>query len=104
MRHNAVVVMSGKIDFIVNASLYHQFDRGSALMPMITGTGCLFSAVIAAFHAVEKNSLDASVAATVFYGICGEVAEKEAKGPGSFKTKFIDALNCIPTQSHYEKR
>jgi hydroxyethylthiazole kinase len=94
-QHNATVVISGETDVIVDANQLNQFNRGSPLMPMITGTGCLFSAVVAAFHAVEKNRFDAASAATVFYGICGEIAAKQAKGPGSFKTAFLDALNIF---------
>lgn len=104
MRHHAAIVISGKTDVIIDADSIYRFDRGSSLMPTVTGTGCLLSAVVGAFHAVEKNRLDASAAATIFYGICGEIAEKETKGPGSFKMKFIDALNSIPTQDQYDKR
>ena len=61
-------------------------------------------AVIAAFLAVENNRFDASFAATTFYGMCGEIAEEEVDGPGSFKTAFINALHSIPTLGQYEKR
>lgn len=97
--YDAVVVVSGKVDIIVEANNIEQLTYGSPLMPKITGTGCLLSAVVGAFHAVEKNRFDASVLATAFYGICGEKAAIEVHGPASFKVKFLDELNLIP-QGH----
>lgn len=103
-RHNAAVVISGEIDIIVDDESVDQFNRGSSFMPYITGTGCLLSAVIAAFHAVEKNRFEAAKMATLFYGVCGEIAENNINGPGSFRTQFLDALHCIPDRGLYEKK
>src|SRR5689334_13033503 len=102
-RHQAAVVVSGKIDIIVDHASMTQLDRGSPSMPTTTGTGCLLSAVVAAFHAVEKNRFEAAKIATLFYGICGEIAESKAQGPGSFRTQFLDALHCPPDRGQYEK-
>lgn len=92
-RHKVVVCVSGKIDVIVEGNKINLFNRGSQLMPMVTGTGCLLSAVIGAFQAVEENYFEAVSVATLFYGICGEIAAEKSKGPGSFRTHFLDALN-----------
>ena len=102
-RYKAAVVVSGKTDVIIDNESIDQFDRGSPFMPLITGTGCLLSAVIAAFHAIEKNRFEAAKMATLFYGICGEIAENNANGPGSFRTQFLDALHFIPDRGQYEK-
>jgi len=90
--HEVAIVISGKTDIIVDANNIQQSTYGSPLMPKITGTGCLLTAVIAAFHAVEKNRFEASVLATLFYGMCGESAAKTSQGPASFKIKFLDEL------------
>ena len=71
-------------------------------MPMITGTGCLLSAVTSAFCAVHDNPFDAAVAATLFYSVCGELAERQTLKPGSFKTHFLDALSVLPQRGDYE--
>lgn len=102
MRYQVTVVVSGAIDLVVHVPHSCQFSYGSPLMPLITGTGCLLSAVIGAFHAVEGNSLAASKLATVFYGICGEKAAQKVQGPGSFKMRFLDELHLIP-EGHDEK-
>ncbi len=103
VRCDAAVVVSGKLDIIVDAHHIRELAYGSPLMPQITGTGCLLSAVVGAFHAVEKNRFAAGVLATAFYGVCGEIAEKSAQGPASFKVKFLDELNLIPEELSYEK-
>lgn len=94
--YQAAIVISGKEDFIIDQDLMAKLDRGSPLMPSVTGTGCLLTAVIAAFHAVEKDRFTAAKIATLFYCLCGEIAAKKAEAPGSFKMHFIDALHTIP--------
>ncbi|MES2218476.1 MAG: hydroxyethylthiazole kinase [Pseudomonadota bacterium] len=100
--YQTTVVISGETDFIVDANQQIQFARGSALMPAITGTGCLLSTIVGAFHAVNPNAFDAASASSLFYSVCGEIAEKNAQGPGSFKTYFLDALYTEPKREHYE--
>jgi hydroxyethylthiazole kinase len=102
-RHNTAVVVSGETDIIVDDELIEQLNCGSPIMPVITGTGCLLSAVVAAFHAVEKNRFEAATLATLFYGTCGEIAEKSAQGPASFRTLFLDALHSLPNRDYYEQ-
>lgn len=93
---NLTVVISGKTDAIVDNNQISLLNRGSPLMPLITGTGCLLSAVVAAFHAVHSNQFEAAQAATLFYSVCGEIAAQTATTPGSFKTAFLDALYKQP--------
>jgi hydroxyethylthiazole kinase len=101
-RYNTTVVISGEIDFIIDAEQQTQFARGSALMPAITGTGCLLSSVVATFHAVNNNAFDAACASSLFYSVCGEIAAAKSAGPGSFKANFLDALHDYPLRSYYE--
>lgn len=100
-KKNLTVVISGKTDAIVNAQQVLLFNRGSPLMPLITGTGCLLSAVVAAFHAIHPESFEAAAAATLFYSICGEVAARSATTPATFKTAFLDALYTKPNGADY---
>jgi hydroxyethylthiazole kinase len=100
---NATIVISGEIDVVIDAENSAQFNRGSAMMPMITGTGCLLSAVVGAFHAVDENRFNAAANALVFYGVCGEIAAQTAQGPGSFKVNFLDALHATFTRDYYER-
>ena len=100
---NSAVVVSGAIDHVIDGDYHEQFAYGSHLMPLVTGMGCLLTAVCAGFHAVEKNRFIAAKLATVFYGICGGNAAKKANGPASFKTHFIDELNKVPNEDYDDK-
>lgn len=101
--YNTTVCISGEIDIVVSGQNNSQFARGSSIMTSLTGTGCLLSAVVGAFHAVEKNSYDAACAAVLFYAVCGENAAKLAPGPGSFHVRFLDELNAGLCRVDYEK-
>ena len=102
--YHLTVVISGETDVVVDAHKVEQFDRGSPLMPLITGTGCLLSAVVSAFDAVHPNRFEAAAAATVFYGVCGELAANTALMPGSFKVAFLDALYSMPIRDDYAQK
>lgn len=100
-QYDLTVCMSGEIDVIVNKANKNEFDRGSPLMPKVTGTGCLLTAIVGAFNAVHTNQFEATSAASLFYAICGEIAEKKSSGPASFKTHFLDILSHNPEIKYY---
>jgi len=95
------VVISGEMDLIVEADNVVSLTCGSPLMPLVTGTGCLLSAVVGAFHAIEPNRVAAATAAVLFYGVCGEIAARQTCKPGSYKTAFLDALYSTPSRGDY---
>jgi hydroxyethylthiazole kinase len=99
---DTVITISGEVDILINKDLMTELHRGSSVMPTITGTGCLLTSVIAAFHAIEKNGYEAAKSATYFYGVCGEIAALKSQGPGTFKTHFLDSLSHLPNRGHYE--
>ena len=90
--YNAAIMISGKRDVIVDNGNVNHCDRGSPLMSMVTGTGCLLTAIVGAFRAVEEDRFLATTAAATFFGICGEQAARKAQGPGSFKAALLDAI------------
>lgn len=90
--YNNTVCVSGKIDIIANKNKTQQHQFGSSLMSQVTGMGCLLTAVVAAFHAVEPDSFIATYTATLYYALSGEQAAQKAAAPGEFKLHFIDAL------------
>ncbi|RKD25076.1 hydroxyethylthiazole kinase [Ammoniphilus oxalaticus] len=89
-----VVVITGETDIISDGKVTYAVKNGNALLTKVTGTGCLVTAVIGAFAAVESNLLIASIAALVSYGIAAETAArlKGAEGPGSFQIEFLNQL------------
>ncbi len=101
---STTILMSGVTDVVLEGDRVQTSQRGSAWMPQLTGSGCLLSAVVAAFHAVEKDSFRAAMAAAIFYGVCGEMAAVQTKGPGTFKVKFLDALHALPEKHWYDTK
>lgn len=97
-----VVAVSGVRDVIVDQKNIQQIARGHALMPMITGTGCLLTAITAAFHAVENDAWLAASNAHLFYSVAGEIAATQTNLPGTFRQYFLDALSLLPESKHYE--
>lgn len=94
---NAVVVVTGKEDIVSDGSYTNVIMNGHPLLTKVTGTGCLLTAVVAAFASVEKNLVEAATSALVFYGVAAEIAanKTEDKGPGSFQIEFLNQLSIV---------
>ncbi len=87
-----VVVVSGEVDFITDGAQETEIHFGSAIMPLITGMGCTLTAVIAAFRGVLSDAFASAKLATLYFGLCGTLTEKQTNLPGSFRTTFIDNI------------
>jgi len=87
-----VVVITGKTDIISDGKTTYRIHNGHEMMGKVVGTGCMAASVIASFAAVEKDYVKAAASALACFGIAGELAAKEAKGPGTFKEAFFDEL------------
>ncbi|MBU2866396.1 hydroxyethylthiazole kinase [Pacificibacter marinus] len=90
-RTNAVVAVTGEVDFVTDGTQSARITNGDAMMPRITALGCSLTGIVAAFCAVSPP-FEATVAALAYYGAAGEVAAQTACGPGRFQVAFIDAL------------
>jgi hydroxyethylthiazole kinase len=66
-------------------------------MTKVTGMGCLLTSVIGAFAGVEKDLIQASVAALTVYEIAAEKAAAQTieMGPGSFQIEFLNQLALV---------
>jgi hydroxyethylthiazole kinase len=69
--------------------------NGHPLMTRVTGLGCSATAVIGAFLAVELDPLAATVAGLAVFGVAGEIAAEQARGPGSLQVALLDALHTM---------
>ena len=79
--------------FEVRAStLSAAISNGDPMLATITGTGCMSTAITGCFLAVSPTAFDAAVEALVAFGVAGEDAARDAKGPGSFHVNLYDAL------------
>ncbi|WME24778.1 hydroxyethylthiazole kinase [Brachybacterium sp. GU-2] len=94
-RTGGAVAVSGAVDLVLDASREARLARGSALLPRVTGTGCLLGALTAACTAVWEDPFEAALAATTWMALAGERAASRATGPGSFRMHLLDALDEI---------
>jgi hydroxyethylthiazole kinase len=90
------VSVTGATDFVSDGERTLAVRNGDPLLATITGSGCMSSTMTGCFLAVER-SVDAAAAALAAFGVAGEDAAREAKGPGTFHAGLYDALyNLIP--------
>jgi hydroxyethylthiazole kinase len=90
--YGCVVSVSGVNDYIIAGDRLECVRNGHPLMPRVTGLGCSATALSAAFAAVNPDFFAAAAHAMAVMGIAGEIAGREAEGPGSFAARFFDAL------------
>lgn len=94
-RTGGAVAVSGPVDLVQGPQAQHRLARGSALLPRVTGTGCLLGALTAACTAVWEDPFEAALAASTWLALAGERAAPRAAGPGSFRMHLLDALDEI---------
>jgi hydroxyethylthiazole kinase len=90
-----VASVTGAVDHVSDGDRSYAIENGHPLLASITGTGCMSSAVTGCFLAVCDEPLDAAAAALVAFGVAGEDAARDAKGPGSFHVGLYDALAAL---------
>ena len=89
------LAITGESDLVTDGRRSLRVAGGHALMPLVTGTGCSASALIGAFHAVDKDPLSAAATALAFFAVAGETAGAKSAGPGSFMVHLLDALYSL---------
>ncbi len=89
---DATLAITGPVDLVTDGKRVLRVFNGHERMGNVTGTGCTATALIGAFLAVDGDSLEATATALATYGLAGEEAASESKGPGSFHPALLDAL------------
>jgi hydroxyethylthiazole kinase len=93
---NAVVAVTGPVDFVTGGGRAARVFGGSELMPRVTALGCSLTCLVGAFAAVAPEApFEATVAALAVFAAAGRQAERGAEGPGSFAVGFLDALHRL---------
>jgi len=94
-----VASVTGAIDHVSDGERVVAIANGHPLLASITGTGCMSSAITGCFLAAADSPLDAAVEALVAFGVAGEDAARDAKGPGSFHVGLYDALAALDPET-----
>lgn len=92
----AVIAITGATDIIADSNTAYIISNGHPMMSQVSGTGCMLSAMIAAYiGANQKNITEACAAAVCAMGLAGEIAyqhlQKE-EGNATYRTLIIDAI------------
>lgn len=100
----SIIAITGAIDIIADNNKAYIVRNGHAMMSKITGTGCMLTALIAAFcGANTDNLLDATATAVAMMGLCGELAYenviKNNGGTSSYRTYLIDEISKITSKT-----
>jgi hydroxyethylthiazole kinase len=91
----AIASVTGPVDHVSDGETVVAIANGDPFLASITGTGCMSSALTGCFLAVAETPLDGAVEALVAFGVAGEDAAREARGPGSFHVALYDALAVL---------
>lgn len=101
-KHGVVLVASGAVDYVTDGRKSYFVNNGSPEMGRIVGSGCVSSAIVAAFSAVQSDYALASALAMSYFGIAGERASKISKLTGTFKCSFYDNLFSLARKKNIE--
>jgi hydroxyethylthiazole kinase len=93
--HSTIVALTGRVDLVSDGTRRVKIANGDPLMGQVTAMGCAGSALLGAALAVERDPWLATIAALTAFGVAGEVAGRDAAGPGSFAVAIIDALHGL---------
>ena len=89
----ATVIASGVTDVVSDGESVYELSVGHERMGEVVGTGCLLGATLATFHAAVEDPLEASLSATLAFGLVGErAAERPHDGPASYRVAFLDSV------------
>ena len=91
-----VASVTGVVDHVSDGERVLSVANGHELLAAVTGTGCMSSAITGCFLAAKKDDpLEAAAEALAAFGVAGENAARDAKGPGSFHVNLYDALAAL---------
>jgi hydroxyethylthiazole kinase len=94
-----VASVTGPVDHVSDGDRTARIANGHELLASITGTGCMSTAITGCFLAAKEDAFEAAVEALVAFGVAGEDAAAEARGPGSFHVALYDALAALDATS-----
>jgi hydroxyethylthiazole kinase len=89
------VAVTGPVDHVADGGRSVAIANGDPLLATITGSGCMATAITGCFAAVRADAFAATAEALVAFGVAGEDAAREAKGPGTFHAALYDALHGL---------
>jgi hydroxyethylthiazole kinase len=95
-----VASVTGAVDHVSDGETVLAVANGHEFLAQVTGTGCMSSALTGCFLAAKADApLEAAAEALATFGVAGEDAARDAKGPGSFHVNLYDALAALDPET-----
>ena len=96
----AIIVMTGTIDVVTDGLRVKLIRNGSTMLGLVSGSGCMLSALIGAYCGANgQMCFEACVAAVGAVGLCGEYAYEKMlrkyEGSASYRIYLIDFINQL---------
>jgi hydroxyethylthiazole kinase len=97
-RTGAIIVITGAIDIVTDSERAYVIRNGNHMMSKVSGTGCMLTAMIAAFVGANQGQrLLATAAAVCMMGLAGELAYQQViqanKGTSTLRFSIIDEIS-----------
>lgn len=99
-KYHTVVAVTGETDYVTDGKTSYALHNGVALLPRLTGTGCMTSALVGAFL-TAANPLIAAIAGISYMSVAGEIANARMNsddGLGTFAIYLHDAISTITVE------
>ena len=95
-RFGAVVLQTGETDLVTDGDRTTLVRGGSEMLCLVTGAGCMPSALTGAYLAANPaQPFEAAAAAAAAMSVCAEIAAQRlapGEGNASFRSRLIDAM------------
>ena len=98
-RMGCIVVATGKTDIVSDGKTTLMLSNGSDYLSTVSGTGCMASSVAGCYAGACGASVGSMAAAISAFNIAGEIAERNCRGPGTFKPALLDALWSLDAET-----
>lgn len=94
--YGCTAAVTGRVDLVCDGSRLAKIANGHPLLAKVVGTGCMSTAIVGAFAAVQTDPFAASIAGLTAFGIAGEIAASvSGNRPGTFHVELYNALHAL---------
>lgn len=105
--NNCIIVITGKVDYIIDGKREIRIYNGVSELSLVTGTGCMLGGMLAVECGknLGDNTIFGVAKAVLTMNISGEIAMENSEGEGilSFKHKTLDKISCITDDEIIER-
>jgi hydroxyethylthiazole kinase len=100
-KRRCVACATGETDYLSDGNFTIRVRGGSALLPFLSGSGCVAGTVVLSVTAACGDSVLGTLCGLVAMGLASERAEKKCSGSGTFAASFLDELHGLRSEDFY---